>query len=76
MRGVVFAVLTATALLLGSVGAVGAVPAQNANCVAGFVTLFEPGSLGPVLSGYAPGGAWGAVVGGQGSGAAPTNCGQ
>lgn len=43
MRRVVFSLLAATALLLGSLGAVAAAPSGNASCAATIFMLVAPG---------------------------------
>jgi hypothetical protein len=77
MRRFVSAALTASALALALVGPVVAAPAAQANCAADFVTAVAPGSLGALASADARAlGGIGHQVGGQGSGEAPTDCGQ
>jgi hypothetical protein len=73
MRRLGIAVLGTAMMVFASVGSVAAAPAESANCIADVTHTFEPGTLGREISPVAPHGALGAFVGGQGSGAAPTN---
>jgi hypothetical protein len=49
MRRLILSALVATALAIGSVGAVSATPAEQANCIGEAATSFDPGTLGPEL---------------------------
>lgn len=73
MRRLILSTLVATALAIGSVGAVSASPAEQANCIGEAATSFDPGTLGPEVRVAAQQGGLGSAVGGNGSGAAPTD---
>ena len=60
-------------LLLGSASATLAAPAESADCIGEVATSFLHGDLGPVLSQEAQGVGLGWLVGGRGSGLAPTD---
>ena len=63
MRRVVFGVLASLVLMVGSVGAVAAAPAESANCIGEAAVAFAPGTLGPVISAQVKGVGAGGVIG-------------
>ena len=73
MRRTVLIAIAVLGLLLGSANAAVAAPAESANCIGEVATSFLHGDLGPVLREQARGVGLGWLVGGHGSGLAPTD---
>jgi hypothetical protein len=74
MRRLILALVATFTLTLATAGAVAAGPSQQANCIGRNASSTAPGMLGPSISQIAhDAGGLGQFVGGNGSGAAPTN---
>ena len=73
MRRVIAAVVIAVATVMGTTGAALAAPAAEANCIAEVALSFSPGTLGSELRVQARGTGLGWLVGGNGSGLAPSD---